>query len=266
MSKKQALTYTYVTLFKPEIKELIDIFQTNLQDVVIIIDEQGILESTQLDQFDATYQAKSLLMRGYQSAIAGDSSEGQREQQLVELKMSRSSAVLSSWKEAGAVEPEMLVQVKRLLLSRHNRVHQFLVLFSAMCLFGIFVTLQPLAYYYNFNLIEQVLLEVVGALILVPITIFLYSVVVRFFKLGTRIFLFPGATKGTRIYGRRETIGAVFVALFLIMLMTLAVNLASRAVITTGVIPNLVPGTSYNKGYQQGIQDAQATITARAKR
>jgi hypothetical protein len=56
-----------------------------------------------------------------------------------------------------------------------------------------------------------------GALLFM-VTFLLYIAILRLLKLDMSVFLFPGVTAVTKIYGRRETISIVAIALVLLIL------------------------------------------------
>src|SRR5450432_2860706 len=127
MRKKLQQSYTCLTLFKQDIRELVWLFQTHLQNVEIVIDGNRILDIAQLEQFDPAYQAQSLIARGYYHEILEEDTKRQGEPPLVELRMSKVIALLIVWKEAGEAEPAMLADIRKLLLRHLNRVYQFLI-------------------------------------------------------------------------------------------------------------------------------------------
>jgi hypothetical protein len=61
--------------------------------------------------------------------------------------------------------------------------------------------------------ILQFLIAIGVSILLIPVTWFLNIVIVSFLKMETTVFLFPGMMKTTRVYGWREAIGRLLVAL-----------------------------------------------------
>ncbi len=137
------LTYAYafacLTLYKRDISELIHLFQTHLEQVEITMDGLPIADTTQLDQFDPTYQATSLLARGYRYGTPELDGELESETRYLELRMSKERAVLRlrGWKASGKAEPEVSRQIKKVLWRCQNRIHQFLQLTVNSFLAGI---------------------------------------------------------------------------------------------------------------------------------
>src|ERR1700730_15496623 len=87
--QKQIVRFVDITLFKPDLEELIQLLQNHLQDVEIFIDDQRILESVQLAQFDENYQAQSLRARGYWPETADENAEEPEKRLLIELTMNK---------------------------------------------------------------------------------------------------------------------------------------------------------------------------------
>jgi len=229
MRKKLQQQYTCLTLFKQDIKELVELFQTHLQDVVILIDGKRILDIGQLDQFDPAYQAQSLLARGFYRDGKRDQATTQNEHQSIELSMSKVLAILLSWKEADQAEPEILASIRKFLQHRVNRVHQALIFCTALSVLSAFAwSLSSAAQSHQFAFLAQLLLAIGGGAPLGLGTFWLFVTTVHLLRLDTRVFLFPGATEAMRTYGRRETIGTVGIALIFFLLVPLIVVLGFR--------------------------------------
>jgi hypothetical protein len=229
MRKKLQQSYTCLTLFKQDIRELVLLFQTHLQNVEIVIDSNRILDIAQLEQFDPAYQVQSLIARGYYHETLKEHAKCQGEPPLIELRMSKVVALLIVWKEAGEAEPEMLADIRELLLRHLNRFHQLLIFcasFSTL-LSGI-SPLQSVAHQHHLDFLAQLLLEAGGGTLLGLATFFLFIAIVHLLKLDTRVFLFPGMTKATQIYGRRDVIGTIVVVLIFLVLVEIIVTLAFR--------------------------------------
>lgn len=228
--KQQTAVFTCLTLLKQDISELVHLFHNYLQDVEIMIDDLRILDDTQLEQFDAAYQAKSFVARGYGKGDTREDSSVRHERPFVELKMSRvvASLQLRGWDTAGKADPEVSAQMKKLLLRCQNRVHQFVIMCAIFMLFSLFLAFQPIAKQHSLDFVSQLFLELGGGLVLDVVAFCLFSVFVRLLKLERRIFLFPGMTKATRVYGRREMIGTVVLALTLYVLLIVIVTIAFR--------------------------------------
>lgn len=218
MRKRPPKSYICLTLLKQDIRELVRLFQKNLQDVEIVIDDIRILDSAQLEQFDAAYQAKSLIARGYCDEVLGQDTSGKGKRRLVELKMSKKSAILPpGWNEVGKREPEVAVQIGKLLLRCQNRFQQWLIGFvSFFALFPLLPLLSSsLLQEHHVAFIAQLLLTVVGSLLMAPVFLFLLSVILRLLQMDTYVFMLPGAVKATQVYGERETRSTLVVALVL---------------------------------------------------
>jgi hypothetical protein len=115
-TQKQIVRFVDIALFKPDLEELIQLLQNHLQDVEIFIDDQRILESVQLAQFDENYQATSLRARGYWPEMAGENA-GEPEKRLqIEVTMNKLLVVLSSWKTLA--KSTFIVQLNKLLIRR----------------------------------------------------------------------------------------------------------------------------------------------------
>lgn len=216
MKKAQQQIYTCLTFFEPDIKELIQLFQNNLQDVEIIIDGLHISDITQLEQFDPPYQATSLVARGYSPAMVEDA-KSQEERLLIELKMSNVSAVLH-WNKVGQTDHKLLVQIRTLLLRQLSRVHQYMTVgASILCLFMPISLLESVTNQYQPSSIISFLLGIVGSVLLGSVGIFLYAFIIHFLKMKTTVFLLPGAIRVTRMYGQREAVSRLIIALVLLV-------------------------------------------------
>ncbi len=265
MSKKPIKIYTDLTIIKQDVLDLIDIFQSNLQDVEIMIDDQPIFESEQLEQFDATYRATSLLARGYWPEIIGEGVKSQGERRLIELKISRVSAILTNRKKSGQKEDELIKAVSNILLRHCNRTHHSWVFTVILPFFSIGVILQPIARRYYSSFVAQTAFMLGIGICLEVVALFALGIIARFFKVDARIFLFPGMTEIKKTYGRRETIGAVIVALSLFVFMTLSVFFLF-SMLHNNFRYNNGYNSGYNSGYEQGVHDANATMTAQAQK
>ncbi len=190
MSKKQIETFVDVTLFKQDIEELVEFFQSHLQDVEIVIDDRHILEITQLEQFEASYQAQSLLARGYWCQATSEDASSQDERLLIELRMNRIMAVLTSWNTVR--KSEFLEQLRKVLWRHQTFSLQaqqgaiFLLFLSP--LFSVASLLEQQHVYS----VLQVLIEIGAGILAVAAFVLLFGFLVTRLKLETRIFLFPG--------------------------------------------------------------------------
>src|SRR5258708_20464786 len=230
MRKRPPKSYICLTLLKQDIRELGRLFQKNLQDVEIVIDDIHILDSAQLEQFAAAYQAKSLLARGYCEEVLGQDTSGIGKRRLVELKMSKKSAILlPNWNEVGNREPEVVVQIGKVLLRCQNRFQQWLIGFAYFSsLFPLIPLLPSLLQEHHVAFLAQLLLTVVGSLFIAPFFLFLLSVILRLLQMDTYVFMLPGAVKATQVYGERETRGTLVVALVLLMVVEVSLIIAFR--------------------------------------
>ncbi len=228
MRKRPPKSYSCLTLLKQDIRELVRLFQKNLQDVEIVIDDIRILDSAQLEQFDIAYQAKSLIARGYCDEVLGQDTSGKGKRRLVELKMSKQSAILlPSWNEVGKREPEVVVQIGKVLLHCQNRFQQLLIVgayFSS--LFPLIPLLPSLLQKHHVAFIAQLLLTVVGSLLMAPVFLFLLSGILRLLQMDTYVFMLPGAVRATQVYGERETRSTLVVALVLLMMVAVSLLIA----------------------------------------
>src|SRR5260221_2600655 len=94
MRKRPPKSYSCLTLLKQDIRELVRLFQKNLQDVEIVIDDIRILDIAQLEQVDAAYYATALMARGYYDDVLGQDSSGIGKRRLAERNMCMKSAIL----------------------------------------------------------------------------------------------------------------------------------------------------------------------------
>ncbi len=223
MRKRPPKSYICLTLLKQDIRELVRLFQKNLQDVEIVIDDIRILDSAQLEQFDAAYQATSLIARGYYDEVLGQDTSGIGKRRLVELKMSKKSAILlPGWNEVGNREPEVVAQIGKGLLRCQNRIQQWLIGFVYFFSLFLLIPLLPsLLQEHHVAFIAQLLLTVVGSLLMAPVFVFLLS-------MDTYVFMLPGAVKATQVYGERETRSTLVVALVLYTVVTVSLLIAFR--------------------------------------
>lgn len=230
MRKRPPKSYICLTLLKQDIRELVRLFQKNLQDVEIVIDDIRIIDSAQLEQFAAAYQATSLIARGYCDEVLGQDTSGKGKRRLVELKMSKQSAILlPNWNEVGKREPEVVVQIGKVLLRCQNRFQQWLI--GSVYFFSLFLLvplLPSLLQEHHVAFIAQLLLTVVGSLLMTPVFLFLLSVILRLLQMDTYVFMLPGAVKATQVYGDRETKSTLVVALVLSMVFSVSLLIAFR--------------------------------------
>ncbi len=225
MSKKPIQVFTNLTIIKPDLIKLIDIFQRNLQDVEITIDDQPLYDDQQLEHFAMTYQASSLLVRGYWSEKIDKNVNSHNDRQVVELKANRRVATLLIWTEDEKEESEVLDAVKNVLLHCQKRRSQSFRFFSFLLLCTSFAPLQEVSRDHNFSFVSQFFFEVGGGLLLAAVALFLWGTTVRFLKLDTGIFLFPGAREALRAWGKREAVGTVIVAFLVQIIIILLVGI-----------------------------------------
>lgn len=217
MRNKRQQLYTCLTLFKQDIREIIQLFQNNLQDVEIFIDDLRILDIAQLDQFDPTSQAKSLLARGYDHKTGAADTKLSDERLLIELKMSSISMLLLAPKEADLANPKALLQIRMLLLRCQNSSQQSLIMLAfSIIFFSPISIMQLVSHQYHLAFIMQLLVTVVGTLLLGPLMAFFLVKIVRLLRIDTRVFLWPGATNTTQTYGRRSAFGTIMIALAIV--------------------------------------------------
>jgi hypothetical protein len=217
--RPQISGFVCLTLFKQDIRELVQLFQNNLQDVEIILDDLLILDSSQLDQFDVAYQAKSLIARGYSPEGIRDDTKSQDERQFIELKKSEHGiTLLLRWNKVGKAEPEVSVQTRKLLLRCQNRVHQFMVGVGGWVLLSLPLSLMPTFQLHHVDYILQILLLIGPGVLLMLAAFFLFTLIVRRLHMETLVFLLPGAMRATHVYGRREAVGRLVIALVLLMI------------------------------------------------
>lgn len=215
VSKKQIQAFVDLTLFKQDIAELVQLFQNYLQDVEFTIDDQRIVENTQLEQFEASYQAQSLLARGYWSGITGEDVNGQSERLPIELKMNKAMAVLTSRNIVG--ESEFLGRVRKVLLHHHTFVQQILQIVTIGLFLSPLLSVMSLLKYYHISSTLQFLSEI-GAIILgIPAFVLLFAFIVTRLKLEARIYLFPGKTTTAQVYHRSDMVARLVVALVLLI-------------------------------------------------
>jgi len=230
--KKRSQLYIFIglILLKQDIRELIQVFQTNLENVEIVIDDLNILDSSQLEQFDAAYQAKFLLARGYSHEALGEDTKNQGEYRFIELRASKEGAtlLLRGWDNVRKAEPEVSMQIRRVLLHRQNHFQRFTLLCVTFSFFYLFLPLQLIAEQHHLSFITQLFFEIGGGILLGAAAFFLFLTIVRLLRLETRIFLFPGAMETTRAYGRREAIGTTAVALILLVFISVILVVAFR--------------------------------------
>jgi hypothetical protein len=222
-TQKQIVRFVDITFFKPDLEELIQLLQNHLQDVEIFIDDQRLLESVQLAQFDENYQAMSLRARGYWPETAGENAEEPEKRLLIELTMNKLLVVLSNWKTLE--KSAFIVQLKKLLMRRttfFQQVLQFVVigLFIAP-LYGIATPLFSRLQYWQFISFPhrvQIFIGLLAGILAVPALIALFVVIITRLKLETRNFLFPGKTSITRTHYRFNMVGRLLVVLVLFAL------------------------------------------------
>lgn len=215
VSTKQRRLYTDLALFQQDIAELVNLFQNNLQDVEIAIDDQHIAESTQLEQFDTAYQAKSLLMRGYWPDTTRVGSGALNKYQGVELKINKSVATVSS--QDIAKDTELLVQLKKVLLRHQLHIQRVIQQITYWLLFVPALTLISLPRLPHTNFILQLLLEVGIGIVLIPTIFSVCGVIIVWLKWETRVLLFPGRMEITPVYSWSRMIGRLGIALVVVM-------------------------------------------------
>ncbi len=192
------------------------LFQIYLQDVAIVIDDRRIVESTQLDWFEASYQAKSLLARGYWPGTTGENVNSQGERLLIELRISRVIAVLTSWNTVG--KSEFLERLRKVLLRRQNLVQQILQAMTFFLLLSPLSMVISLLAYQHIRSILQVLIEIGAGILATPAFFLLFVFIVTRLKLNTRNFLFPGKTTTTQVYHRFGMVARLVIALVLLII------------------------------------------------
>ncbi len=221
MKTRQQQTYICLTLFKQDISELIQLFQNNLQDVEIVIDDLRILDITQLEQFDSAYQTKSLLVQGYDYEMVEDSVKRQNMRPSIELRMGKAQTVLIVRKEAGQAGPKVLNQIRKFLSRRQNHIHQLMVSGGRGLFAYLFLSILPALLRHNVNPLTIALLIFVSSVFLLFAANFLYAFIVNRLKMETLIFLLPGGTKTDQVYGRREAVGRLIIALTVSIVFTI---------------------------------------------
>jgi hypothetical protein len=212
-----------ITLFKPDLEELIQLLQNHLQDVEIFIDDQRILESVQLAQFDENYQAKSLRARGYWLEAAGENVEEPEKRLLIELTMNKLLVVLSNWKTLE--KSALILQLKKLLMRRttcFQQTLQFVVIWLFIApLYGTLMQLFSQLQYWQFISFPhtlQIFIDLLAGILAVPALVALFVVIITRLKLETRNFFFPGKTRITRTHHRFNMFGRLLVVLVLFAL------------------------------------------------
>ena len=227
MNTKQRKLYTDLALFQQDIAELVHLFQNNLQDVEIAIDDRHIAESTQLEQFDTAYQAKSLLMRGYWPDTTGVGSEALNKYQGVELKINKSVATISS--QNIAKDTELQIQLKKVLLRRQLRIQRVIQYITYWLLFVPSLTLVSLPQLPQSNFILQLLLATGVGLVLIPTLFFVCGMIMMWLKWETRILLFPGRMEITPVYNWSRIVGRMGIALGVVMVCEVGIILTFLA-------------------------------------
>jgi len=217
---RRTQTYTFVclTLFKEDVSELLQIFQTHLEDVELTIDSLPIRDLAQLNQFDATYQAASLFLHGYHYNIAKTNIGDQNQRQLVELRMNKAGAVLQLRNWDDKAEPEVSTQVRNVLIRCQNRIYSFLQLMTVFLFVGFPISLLTLLieqHHIDFSL--RLIVLIGPGFLLMTIAYFLFILFSSLLQLNTQIFLFPGVARIARVYGRGEAVGRLVVATVLIV-------------------------------------------------
>lgn len=90
MKKRSRISvFNCLTLLRPDLEELIHNIQNDLQDIEIIIDDRRILNSADLGAFSDTYQAKSLVIRGYYKKAEIKDAQVSDERHFLELKKTK---------------------------------------------------------------------------------------------------------------------------------------------------------------------------------
>lgn len=215
-NKRQILPFVDLAFCKSDLEDLIQLFQNYLQDVEIFIDDQRILDGERLAQFEDTYQAKSFLARGYWPVAKERDSQDER--LLIELKMNKAVATLASWNTIG--KSEFIMQIRKRFLSRNIFAQQLLAwimigffvspVFSAVS----FVERQP------FDSISQILksiIELIAGILSMVAFVWLFSLIMKWLKLETRISLFPGKTTTIQIHYRFHMLVRLMIALILLI-------------------------------------------------
>lgn len=215
MSKKQISSFVDLTLFKQDIAELVQIFQNYLQDVEFVIDEQRIVESTQLEQYEAAYQAQSLLARGYWSGTTGKDADGQSERLFIELKMNKVMAVLTIWDSVG--KSEFLERLRKVLLRRNTAVQQILQMVTVGLFLGPPVSGILLLEHHSSSSILPLICEIGAIILAIPAFVLLFAFIVTRLNLEKRIFLFPGKTTTTQVYHWPGMVARLVVTLVLLI-------------------------------------------------
>ena len=221
--QKQIVRFVDITLFKPDLEELIQLLQNHLQDVEIFIDDLRILESVQLAQFDEHYQATSLRACGYWPETAGENVEEPEKRLLIELTINKFLGVLSRWKTLE--KSTFIVQLNK-LLTRRTTFFQQTLQFVCIGLFiaPLYVIATPLFsrlqswQFISFPHRVQIFIDLLAGILAVPALIVLFVVTITRLKVETRNFLFPGKNRITRTHHRFNMVGRLLVVLVLFAL------------------------------------------------
>jgi hypothetical protein len=215
MGKNRRYAYVFLTLFKEDFRELVQLFQDNLQDVDIRIDDLYSIDLAQLEKFKPDYRAKFFVVRGYGPLLREAEIGHQGERLIVELKITNTAALLVVWNKVGRAEPEVLVRIKKLLARRVNSVYAILTQLSYHLTGSLPVTIAVAIFHQYTDVISRVqYLFIAGISILLLLVFFVISIRLRrFYKVDRSVFLFPGAVRTTRVYGRREMLGSLLINL-----------------------------------------------------
>ncbi len=228
------LTYAYafacLTLYKRDISELIHLFQTHLEQVEITMDGLPIADTTQLDQFDPTYQAVSLTARGHSRRADGKENTDHNERLSVELRINKLRAVLQihGWRNRSMAEPEVSTRIRKVLLRCQNRVQHLLQVIAIYLILFTPFSVQPTLQEHRVAPLLQIFLIFGCTLLLVPPTFFFFNFIVKLFHLEKQIFLFPGALRTTHVYGGREAVGRLITALCITIIFDLIIIILLR--------------------------------------
>jgi hypothetical protein len=76
----------------------------------------------------------------------------------------------------------------------------------------------PIFQLHHVDYILQILLLVGPGFLLILAAFFLFTLIVRRLHMETLVFLLPGAMRATHVYGRREAVGRLVIALVLLMI------------------------------------------------
>ena len=218
MSKKIQKSVLCLTLYKQDIRAIAQLFQENLQDAEITID------NGQIEDFDENYRAKSLVAQGYE--ILGESASGESVRQLVALKISQRSAVLLASSQSDKKMYGVAKNIEEVLLRCQNRAHQYLVGSAYLSACFVPISLEVPLQQHHLPFVIQLLFIAGSALFLVPVFLFLLFTIVRSLKLDRYIFLLPGTVNPTQKYGNREAVGTAIIALVLAFIFSVSLSLA----------------------------------------